>query len=151
MAQKIGFTCGAFDVTHAGHYLMFEECRRNCDYLIVGLHSDPTIDRPEKNKPIQSKDERMIQLKACKYIDAIVEYDTEFDLYGILQKINPHVRFVGEDWRGRKFTGYDLPIKIFYNSRGHNYSSTNLRRRIFEAEAISRGMLYGVRLLKRQS
>ncbi|HWA32268.1 MAG TPA: adenylyltransferase/cytidyltransferase family protein, partial [Candidatus Paceibacterota bacterium] len=79
--QIIGFTCGSFDLTHAGHYLMFEECKDNCDYLIVGLQTDPTLDRPEKNKPVQTLRERKIQLASCKYIDRIIIYRTEKDLY----------------------------------------------------------------------
>jgi glycerol-3-phosphate cytidylyltransferase len=85
--MKIGFTCGAFDLFHAGHMLMFKECKEYCDYLIVGLHTDPTIDRPEKNKPIQSIEERMIQLEAIKYIDKIITYDTEQELYEILSNL----------------------------------------------------------------
>lgn len=134
--MKIGFTCGAFDLCHAGHMLMFKECKEHCDYLIVGLHTDPTIDRPEKNKPVQSLEERMIQLEAVKYIDKIVTYDTEQDLYEILAK-NPHeinIRIIGADWEGRPFTGHNLPMNTVFNSRTHSYSSSNLRKRVVEAE-----------------
>ncbi len=135
--MKIGFTCGAFDLCHAGHMLMFKECKEYCDFLIVGLHTDPTIDRPEKNKPVQDLEERMIQLEAVKYIDKIVTYDTEKELYELL-KNNTHginVRIVGADWEGKPFTGHDLPLETVFNSRTHSYSSSNLRKRVAEAEA----------------
>lgn len=117
--------------------LMFKECKEHCDYLIVGLHSDPTIDRPEKNKPIQSLEERKIELEAVKYIDEIIIYDTEKNLYDMLSK-NPYhidVRIIGEDWKGKPFTGHDLPMKTIFNSRTHSYSTANLRKRVAKAEA----------------
>ncbi len=128
----VGFTCGSFDLTHAGHYLMFREIKEKCDYLIVGLQSDPSIDRKEKNKPIQSLKERKIQLEACKYIDKIMHYKTEEDLIKLLKTIMPDIRFLGEDWKNKNYTGKNLPIKIIFNSRSHNYSSTNLRKRIID-------------------
>jgi glycerol-3-phosphate cytidylyltransferase len=134
--MKIGFTCGAFDLCHAGHMLMFKECKEHCDYLIVGLHTDPTIDRPEKNKPVQTLEERMIQLEAVKYIDKIITYTTETELYELL-RINTHnitIRIVGTDWEGKSFTGDDLPLPVVFNSRNHSYSSSDLRRRIAVAE-----------------
>lgn len=140
-----GFTAGAFDLTHAGHYLMFKECKEHCDYLIVGLHSDPTIDRPEKNKPVQTIEERRIQLEACKYIDEIVEYDTEEDLYNMLHDMQANgeidIRFMGWDWLGKPNAARDrLPeIKVIYNSRSHNYSSSALRERIYLAEKEKHG------------
>ena len=126
-----GFTCGAFDLTHAGHYLMFEEVKKKCDYLIVGLQVDPSIDRPEKHKPVQSLKERLIQLKSCKYIDKIVVYKTEISLYNLLKKLTPDIRFMGADWKNKPNYSRDkLPnIRIMYNSRNHNYSTTNLRNR----------------------
>ncbi len=130
----IGFTCGAFDVTHAGHYLMFKECHEQCDMLIVGLQINPNIDRKEKNKPVQTLKERRIQLEACKYIDKIITYKTEKDLMELLKKLKPHIRFVGMDWKGKYFTGKELPIKVIYNSRNHNYSSSALRERIIKAK-----------------
>ena len=129
-----GFTCGAFDLLHAGHILMLEEARSVCDRLIVGLQTDPTIDRPDKNKPIQSLDERKIQLRAVRYVDEIVQYNTEEELYELLQFINPEVRIVGADHRGKDFTGHDLPIKIYFNSRDHQWSTTELRERIYQNE-----------------
>ena len=131
---KIGFTCGAFDLTHAGHYIMFKECREQCDYLIVGLQDDPSIDREYKNKPIQSLAERKIQLESCKYIDEIVIYKTEKDLVKLLKKIKPNIRFVGADWKGKHFTGDNLSINVVFNSRSHTYSSSSLRRRVYESE-----------------
>jgi len=130
----VGFTCGTFDLTHAGHYLMFEECKGQCDSLIVGLQHDPSVDRPHKNKPIQTLRERKIQLGACKHIDKIILYRTEKDLMRLLKKLKPDVRFIGADWKGRRFTGEELPIKILFNTRNHSYSSTNLRKRILKAE-----------------
>lgn len=132
--EKIGFTCGAFDLTHAGHYLMFKECKELCDYLIVGLQKDPSVDRKDKHKPVQSLVERMIQLDSCKYIDKILIYKTEKDLIKLLKKVKPDIRFVGADWKGKYFTGKDLPIKVIYNSRNHKYSSSSLRMLVYNAE-----------------
>lgn len=132
----IGFTCGAMDLLHAGHVLMLKEIREQCDYLIVGLQTDPTLDRPEKQKPIETLEERIIRLEGCKYVDEIITYDTEVDLYNLLKKINPDVRFIGEDWKNKENYSRDkLPkMKVIYNSRNHNYSSKSLRRRIMLAE-----------------
>ena len=134
----IGFTCGSMDLLHAGHVLMLREAKERCDYLIVGLHTDPTIDRPEKQRPVQSLEERVIQLEACTYVDNIIKYDTEEELRNLLIKLSseyPHfVRIIGDDWRGKEFTGSDLPIQLIFNSRTHNYSSSELRRRVYEAE-----------------
>tara|TARA_S200000501_G_scaffold348151_1_gene363110 strand:- start:492 stop:908 length:417 start_codon:yes stop_codon:yes gene_type:complete len=129
--KKIGFTCSCFDLLHAGHILMLKDAKKQCNYLIVGLQTDPTIDRPkEKNKPIQSLEERRIQLEAVKYIDEIITYNTEEDLYNILKDIKPNVRILGHDYLNKNFTGDDLDIKIYYHKRDHNYSSTNLRKKI---------------------
>ena len=127
---KIGFTCSCFDLLHAGHILMLKDAKEQCDKLIIGLQTDPTLDRPEKNKPIQSQKERYIQLEAVKYVDEIFTYDTEEDLYKKLLDIKPDVRILGSDYIGKSFTGDDLDIKIYYHDRSHNYSSTNLRQRI---------------------
>lgn len=132
---RIGFTCGAFDLTHAGHYLMFEECKKYCNYLIVGLQVDPSIDRPaNKHAPIQSMAERIIQLRACKFIDEVIVYDTEYHLEKFLKETKIDVRFLGADWKGKHFTGCDLNIPIIFNSREHEFSSSLLRRRVYEAE-----------------
>jgi len=130
--NKIGFTAGAFDLTHAGHYLMFEECKQHCDFLVVALQTDPSIDRPEKHKPIQTLEERIIQLNACKWIDDIIIYRTEAQLVKLLKHIKPDIRFLGADWKGKRFTGDKLKIKVKFNSRDHNYSTSNLRKRIYE-------------------
>lgn len=132
----IGFTCGAFDLTHAGHYLMFEEVKNQCDYLIVGLQTDPSIDRKDKNKPIQSMKERVVQLKACRYIDKIVTYKTEKGLYKLLKKLNPDIRFMGKDWKNKPNYSRDLlpNMKVIYNSRNHNYSTSNLRKKILRTK-----------------
>ena len=129
-----GFTCGAMDLLHAGHILMLKECRAQCDFLVVGLHTDPTLDRPEKHKPVESVEERMIRLQGCKYVDKIITYDTEADLYNLLKELRPDVRFVGADWKDKPFTGHDLPIRTIFNSRSHSYSSSNLRKRIENAK-----------------
>ena len=125
--MKKGFTCSCFDLLHAGHILMLKDSKEQCDYLIVGLQTDPTIDRPEKNKPIQSFEERKIQLEAVKYVDEIFIYETEEDLYKKLLEISPDVRILGSDYIDKPFTGDDLDIPIYFHDRKHNYSSTNLR------------------------
>ena len=135
--KKVGFTAGAFDLCHAGHMLMFEEAKTQCDYLIVALHSDPTIDRPDtKNKPIMSVHERMIILKGIKYIDEILTYDTEVDLYNLLKenKLDIDVRILGVEYKGKQFTGHDLPLPVYFNPRDHGFSTTELRERVYEAE-----------------
>ena len=138
--KKVGVTVGAFDLCHAGHILMFKEAREVCDYLIVGLHSDPTIDRPEKNKPVMSLEERKIILEAVRYIDEIFIYDTEARLYEILKenKYGFDVRIIGADWKGKPYTGHDLPIEMYFNTRDHGYSTTDLRRRIYESKTKTR-------------
>ena len=128
--DTIGFTCSCFDLLHAGHIIMLQYAKRRCDKLIVGLQTDPTIDRPDtKNKPIQSLEERQIQLEAVKYVDEVFTYDTEEDLYKKLLFINPDVRILGSDYNipDKRFTGDDLNIPIYFHERKHNYSSTNLR------------------------
>ena len=130
-----GFTCGAFDLLHAGHALMLEECKRYCDYLIVGVQSDPSLDRQSKNKPVMSYDERIILVKSNKWVDEVVLYDTEDDLRRLLSLRRPDVRILGDDWIKKPYTGHDLPIKVVFVERDHGYSSTNLRHRIAMAEA----------------
>ena len=129
--DTIGFTCSCFDLLHAGHIIMLQYAKARCDRLIVGLHTDPTIDRPDtKNKPIQSLEERQIQLEAVKYVDEVFTYDTEEDLYKKLLDIKPDVRILGSDYINKSFTGDDLDIQIYYHDRNHNYSTTNLRKKI---------------------
>lgn len=131
----IGITFSCWDLLHAGHHIFLEDSKNNCDILCVGLQTDPTIDRPEKNKPIQSIEERELQLKSCRYVDYYFIYDTEKSLYNALTLLQPNIRFLGDDYLGKKFTGDDLPIQIFYHPRSlHTYSSTTLRQRIFESE-----------------
>lgn len=127
--MKTGFTCGAFDLLHTGHVLMLKEAKEQCEYLIVGLQTDPSRDRPEKNRPTQSVFERYVQLEGCRYVDKIIPYDNEDDLRNLLLSIEPDVRIIGEDYRGKQFTGCDLPIEVYYNSRRHPYSSSELRKR----------------------
>ena len=133
MDKKIGFTCSCFDLFHAGHIMMLKEAKSVCDYLIVGLQSDPTLDRPEKNKPVQSIVERFIQLDACKYVDEIVVYATEKDLMDVLLSYPINVRIVGEEYASVDFTGKNLShIEIYYNKRRHSFSTTELRKRVIE-------------------
>ena len=134
MDKTIGFTCGAFDLLHAGHIVMLKEAKDNCDHLIVGLQTDTSIDRQEKNRPVQSVFERYIQLRAVKYIDEIIPYDTEQSLLDLLEATPIHLRFVGEDWTDKQFTGKGLH-EIFYTSRAHSFSSTNLRNKINESSS----------------
>jgi len=136
----IGFTCSTFDLFHAGHIIMLKEAKAQCDYLIVGLQTDPTIDRPtEKNKPIQSIFERYVQLQACKYVDEIVVYATEKDLVDILLSYPINVRILGEEYEHRQFTGrqecISKGIKFYFNKREHTFSTTELRQRVIDAEA----------------
>ena len=130
--ETVGFTCSCFDLLHAGHILMLKDAKEQCDYLIVGLQTDPTLDRPEKNKPIQSQKERYIQLEAVKYVDDIFVYDTEASLLDLLKLVKPDVRILGSDYEGKSFTGDNLNIPIYYHERNHNYSSSNLRKEIIK-------------------
>jgi glycerol-3-phosphate cytidylyltransferase len=132
--MKIGITFSTFDMLHAGHVLMLQEAKQYCDYLIVGLQTDPTIDRPEtKNKPAQSLIERQIQLAAVKYIDEIIVYQTEKDLEDILTIYPIDMRFIGEEYQNKDFTGkqycLDHGIELVYNNRKHRFSTTELRQR----------------------
>jgi len=130
--RKIGYTCSTFDVCHSGHIAMLAECKAHCDFLVVGLLSDPTIDRPStKNKPIQSLFERWVQIQAISYIDLVFPFESENDLRDSLLVIRPDIRFVGEEYRDVDHTGKDLvDIEMFYNTRKHSFSTTELRQRI---------------------
>jgi glycerol-3-phosphate cytidylyltransferase len=136
---KQGFTCSAFDLLHAGHILMLEEARSQCDYLIVGLQNDPSNDRATKNKPIQSLVERYLQLKAVRYVDEIIVYNSEKDLEDLLMILPIKVRIVGEEYRGKDLTGRDIcnkrDIEIYYNKREHTFSTTELRVRVARMES----------------
>lgn len=131
---KIGITFSAFDLLHAGHIKMLEEAKSQCDFLICGLQTDPTIDRPEKNKPIQTVVERYIQLKGCKFVDEIVPYTTEQDLEDILKAFKIDVRILGDEYQDKEFTGRNFceenGIKLYFNKREHRFSSSDLRKRI---------------------
>tara|TARA_Y100000389_G_scaffold56349_1_gene52275 strand:+ start:363 stop:800 length:438 start_codon:yes stop_codon:yes gene_type:complete len=134
---KIGFTCSTFDLLHAGHVTMLEEAKRHCDFLIVGLQNDPTLDRPTKNAPVQSIVERQIQLAAVKYVDEIVIYNTEQDLTDLLLTLPIDVRILGDEYKSKDFTGKEIAkqrgSKIIYNGRDHSFSSSSLRKRVSEA------------------
>ena len=136
---KIGFTCSTFDLLHAGHITMLEEAKRHCDFLIVGLQNDPTEDRPEKNKPVQSIVERQLQLAAVKYVDEIVIYNTEQDLVDLLLTLPIDVRILGDEYKNKDFTDKDIAkqrgSKIIYNGRDHSFSSTSLRKRVALADS----------------
>ena len=134
----VGITCSTFDLLHAGHIKMLEEAKNNCEYLIVALQTDPTIDRPEKNKPAQSLVERYIQLKGCKYVDEIVPYATEQDLEDVLRSFKIDVRIVGDEYKNKQFTGRDYcenaGIQLFFNKREHRFSSSGLRKEVQDKE-----------------
>ena len=136
--MRKGFTCGAFDLLHAGHVTMLEEAKRHCDFLIVGLQNDPTLDRPTKNAPVQSIVERQIQLAAVKYVDEIVIYNTEQDLIDLLLTLPIDVRILGDEYKTKDFTGKEIAkqrgSKIIYNGRDHSFSSSSLRKRVSEAD-----------------
>lgn len=136
--QIVGFTCSTFDLLHAGHILMLAEAKSQCDQLIVGLQSDPSTDRPGKNKPVQSIVERFVQLSAVKYVDEIVVYNTEKDLEDLLMFLPINVRIIGDEYRDKEYTGKqicsDRGIKIYFNSRTHRFSSTELRQRTYQSE-----------------
>jgi glycerol-3-phosphate cytidylyltransferase len=127
---KVGFICSCFDYLHAGHIDALEQASRQCEHLIVGLQSDPTIDRSEKERPTQGLFERYTQLKAVRYINEIVPYSTEKDLDDLLKVIQPDIRFLGEDYKDKKFTGDYLDIEIFFLNRKHSWSSSALRRKM---------------------
>ena len=132
--MKIGITAGNFDVLHPGYIKMFKEAKQHCDYLIVGIQIDPSVDRKEKNKPVQSIIERQIQVGGCRFVDETIVYATEKDLIILLQTLPVDVRFLGSEYQVTTFTGSDLPIEIVFNRREHTFSSTALRDRVFLAE-----------------
>ncbi len=136
--MKVGITFSAFDLLHAGHVKMLEEAKRQCEYLICGLQTDPTIDRPEKNKPVQTVVERYIQLKACKHVDEIVPYATEQDLEDILRAFKIDVRIVGEEYKDKTFTGRafceETGIELYFNKRSHRFSSSGLRKEVLDKQ-----------------
>jgi glycerol-3-phosphate cytidylyltransferase len=142
--KKIGITFSAWDLLHAGHIAMLAEAKNHCDYLICGLQTDPTIDRPEtKNKPIQSIVERQIQLAACRYVDEVVVYSTEQDLIDLLLILPVDTRILGVEYADKDFTGKAectlRGIDIIYNGRDHSFSSSSLRKRVYDSESSKRG------------
>jgi len=145
-AKRIGITCSTFDLFHAGHVVMLEEAKRQCDYLIAAIQSDPTIDRETKNKPVQSIIERQIQVSACKHVDEIIVYTTEKELEDILMALPIDVRILGEEYRDTEFTGKEICMKrgieLYFNKRDHFFSSSDLRLRVYEAEAKKRGIAW---------
>ena len=136
--MKIGLTASTFDLLHAGHIEMLREAKRECDYLICGLQIDPSIDRPEKNKPVQTVVERYTQLSAVRFVDEIIPYLYETDLEDILQMRDIHVRILGEEYKNKDFTGRDIckarDIELHFNKRDHRFSSSGLRQRVKERE-----------------
>jgi len=140
---KIGITFSTFDLLHAGHIAMLSEAKNHCDYLIAGLQTDPTIDRPDtKNHPVQSIVERQIQLNACRFVDEVVVYQTERDLIDLLLILPVDVRILGVEYENKDFTGRDecleRGIEIVYNGRDHSFSSSSLRKRVAEAQKIAK-------------
>jgi len=138
--KKIGITFSTFDMLHAGHIAMLSEAKNHCDYLICGLQTDPTIDRPDtKNKPIQSIVERQIQLAACRYVDEVVVYQTEQDLVDLLLILPLDIRVLGVEYQDKEFTGreecYMRNIECIFNGRDHSFSSSSLRKRVVAAES----------------
>jgi glycerol-3-phosphate cytidylyltransferase len=141
VGRPVAFTCSTFDLLHAGHILMLAECKQICDYLIVGLQTDPTIDRPDtKNKPVQSIVERYVQLSAVKFVDEIIVYDTEKDLEDMLAFLPITMRICGEEYKDKHLTGKDIcdnrGIRTHYNSRTHRFSSSELRQRTYQSELV---------------
>lgn len=137
--KRIGITFSTFDLFHAGHIAMLAEAKNHCDYLIAGLQTDPTIDRPDtKNHPVQSIVERQIQLSACRYVDEVVVYQTEQDLIDLLLILPLDVRVLGEEYQHTDFTGRHecaiRDIELVFNRRDHSFSSSSLRKRVAHAE-----------------
>lgn len=138
MATKIGITFGTFDLFHAGHVLMLQEAKTVCDHLIVCIQTDPSIDRAEKNKPIQSIVERQIQVTACKYVDEVIVYNTEADVLEILKSVEWDVRILGDEYREKEFTGRSESFdRCYFNQRPHEFSSSSLRMRVVKGSTDS--------------
>lgn len=138
----VGFTCSAFDLLHAGHVAMLREAKSQCDYLICGLQVDPSLDREEKNTPIQTIVERYTQLQAISYVDEIIPYITESDLLDIISMLPIDVRILGDEYRNKEFTGKEIcqkrGIKLYFNNRDHNFSTSSLRKKVYDRENIRR-------------
>jgi glycerol-3-phosphate cytidylyltransferase len=134
----VGIVASSFDLLHAGHIMMLREAKSKCDHLIAAIQTDPTIDRPEKNKPVQTIVERYIQLSAVKYVDEIIVYTTEQDLEDILEMYPIDIRVLGEEYRDKDFTGREIckrrGIQLYFNKRDHRFSSSDLRKRVTNKE-----------------
>jgi glycerol-3-phosphate cytidylyltransferase len=138
--QVVGITFSSFDLLHAGHIGMLREAKDHCDYLICGLQVDPTLDRPEKNKPVQTLVERYAQLNALKFVNEIVPYQTEEDVVDILELFQIDVRFLGDEYKEKEFSGKDVcrrrGIHLHFNKRDHRFSSSDLRKRVVEQASV---------------
>jgi glycerol-3-phosphate cytidylyltransferase len=134
--QIVGFVASSFDLLHAGHCLYLKEAKSVCDHLIAALQEDPTVDRPHKNKPIQSLFERETQLRSCRYVDEVILYKTEKDLVELLSKIKPNIRILGSDAKGTYITGEEHCTSIYYHNREHSFSSSELRSRVIDKRTI---------------
>lgn len=137
MTKQIGFVAGVFDLCHAGHVLMLEEAKSRCDYLIVALHVDPSLEHPDKNRPVMSMDERETILRGIRYVDEVVRYETETELLHLLQSRPINLRILGIEYRHRPFTGHALAMNFHFTTRDHGFSSTQLRRRVCAAERVT--------------
>tara|TARA_R110002153_G_scaffold79219_2_gene202266 strand:+ start:2938 stop:3360 length:423 start_codon:yes stop_codon:yes gene_type:complete len=137
MKTKVGITASCFDLLHAGHISMLREAKLYCDHLVCCIQTDPTVDRPTKNKPIQTIVERYIQLSAVKYVDEIIPYTSESELIDILSMLNIDVRIIGEEYIGKSFTGSNMDIKVIYNKRSHKFSTSELRERLKNSNSLS--------------
>lgn len=132
--KRIGVTASCFDLLHPGHVMMLEDASKQCDILVIALQTDPTLDRKSKNKPIQTFHERDLMIRTNKYVDYVVHYNTEAELFDLLVALKPDVRIIGTDWKGKKYTGWELDIEMYWHERNHDWSTSELRRRIFNAE-----------------
>ena len=136
----VGFTCSTFDLLHAGHIAMLREAKDRCDYLICGLQVDPSVDRKEKNAPVQTLVERWFQLQGVKYVDEIIPYQTEKDLEDMLQMLNINIKIMGNEYKDKDFTGKDIcrkrGIDLYFNSRDHRFSTSDLRNRVYGIESL---------------
>jgi glycerol-3-phosphate cytidylyltransferase len=136
--KRVGFTASTFDLLHAGHVAMLREAKEHCEFLICALQNDPTTDRPNKNRPVQSIVERQLQLIGCKYVDEVWVYSTEKDLEDLLLVLPIDVRILGVEYEGKEFTGREIchkrGIELYFNGRDHSFSSSELRQRVFYAQ-----------------
>lgn len=131
--MKIGFACGVFDIFHAGHVLMLQECKALCDYLIVAINKADNISaeiNPGKRQPVYTCEERVLIMKSCKYADEVVVYNSEEELYELMKNKNVSIRFLGDDYKGKNITGSDLNIELYYTDRSHGYSTTSIIQKI---------------------